>query len=96
MAGDIADVVTYRSLVAAGEALGLPLEQKPDLAARPDVAARVAVWYWRTYTRSKVKDFYDVRKVTGTINKARLGLSDREQKFIDYYQLMHSQAQRRK
>lgn len=31
---------------ACGRALGLALERRPELAARPDVRWRIAAWYW--------------------------------------------------
>lgn len=35
---------------ACGDALHLPLEEQPDLAAQPAAAFRVAGWFWRTKT----------------------------------------------
>jgi putative chitinase len=78
----------------AGQALGLPLERQPDLASEPEVAAKVAVWYWKNRTRPNVRDFYDVRKVTGTINPAQRGARDREENFADFYQWLASREQR--
>jgi len=31
----------------AGQALGIDLVNNPELAAKPDVAAKIAVWYWQ-------------------------------------------------
>lgn len=66
---------------AAGKALGLPLEQQPELVSRPDVAAKVSVWYWNTFVKPGVNDFADVPTVTKGINPGLKGLPDREQKF---------------
>ena len=68
----------------AGEALGLPLAQRPDLAARPDVAAKVAVWYWKNRVAPKIKDFTNTGAVTKKINPASRGLQSRKDQFKTY------------
>lgn len=68
----------------AGEALGLPLERQPELAARMDVAARIAVWYWKQRVRPRVNNFNDTRLVTQQINPNMRGLEDRHENFKDY------------
>lgn len=65
----------------AGQALGLPLEQKPELVERPDVAAKVAVWFWKSRVQPKVTSYQDTRQVTKPINPALRGYADREAKF---------------
>jgi putative chitinase len=78
----------------AGQALGLPLEKNPDLASRPEIAAQIAVWYWQNRTRPNVRDFYDVRRVTATINPAQRGARSREENFADFYQWLSNREQR--
>jgi putative chitinase len=68
----------------AGAALGLPLAQQPDLAARPDVAAKVAVWYWQNRVAPKIKDFSNTNAVTKKINPASKGLQSRQDQFKSY------------
>ena len=68
----------------AGEALGLPLEANPALAARPDVAAKVAVWYWKNRVASKVKNFHNTKQVTKAINPAGKGLQSRKDQFKSF------------
>jgi len=68
----------------AGKALGLPLEQQPELAARPDVAAKIAVWYWQSRVQPRVQDFADTKLVTKQINPGMAGLQDRIAMFKDY------------
>lgn len=68
----------------ASEALGLDLLNRPELAERPDVAAKIAVWYWNTRVKPKVKNFDDTVAVTKTINNAMFGLEDRLANFLDY------------
>ena len=68
----------------ASEALGLDLINRPELAERPDVAAKIALWYWETRVKPKVRNFEDTVAVTKTINNAMFGLEDRLANFIDY------------
>ena len=68
----------------AGEALGLPLEQKPELAENPEVAAKIAVWFWKQRVQPNVDNFNDVRAVTKPINPGLNGLQDRKEAFIDF------------
>lgn len=70
----------------AGQALGLPLEQKPQLATHPEVAAKIAVWFWKTRVRGQVQDFTDTIGVTSRINPNMNGLGDRDMNFQHYMQ----------
>lgn len=68
----------------AGEALGLPLEENPQLAEKPEVAAKIAVWFWKNRVQPKVDNFNDVRAVTKPINPGLNGLADRKDTFKDF------------
>lgn len=68
----------------AGAALGLPLAQQPNLAARPDIAAKVAVWYWQNRVATKIKDFSNTGAVTKKINPASKGLQSRQNQFKSF------------
>lgn len=68
----------------AGEALNLPLEQNPELASKPMIAAKIALWYWKTRVRPNVDNFSDTRQVTKPINPNMNGLADRHDKFKSY------------
>jgi predicted chitinase len=68
----------------AGEALGLPLEEKPELAENPEVAAKIAVWFWQSRVQPKVDNYNDVRAVTKPINPGLNGLQDRKDSFQDF------------
>lgn len=68
----------------AGQALGLPLEDKPELASRPDIAAKIAVWYWTSRVKPNISNFNDTRAVTRYINPKLRGLADRHENFKDY------------
>jgi predicted chitinase len=72
----------------AGQAIGLPLEEKPDLAAQPDVAAKVAVWYWNTRVKPYVNNFNDTAAVTKKINPGMRGLDGRMSFFQDYKKII--------
>ena len=51
-------------------------------AADPDIAADIAVAYWKKRVQSKVSDFTDVRAVTKKINPGLHGLDAREKRFL--------------
>lgn len=55
---------------AAGEALGLELEEEPDIAGDLEVAARVAAWYWLRHALNVYADAGDLRNITRVINGA--------------------------
>ncbi|MGV8958889.1 MAG: XVIPCD domain-containing protein [Stenotrophomonas sp.] len=63
----------------AGEALNLDLVKHPELAAQPENAARIAVWYWETRVPEAVRE--DVRGATRAINGGLNGLDDRKERF---------------
>lgn len=65
----------------AGKALGLPLEQRPELAERPEIAAKIAVWFWQNRVQPQVSNFNDTAQATKPINPAMNGLQDRRDKF---------------
>lgn len=64
----------------AGEALGLPLAEKPQLVEKPEIAAKVAVWYWKNRVSSKVSDFKNTKDVTTGINPGLKHLDQRKDK----------------
>jgi putative chitinase len=72
----------------AVEALGLPLEAKPELVEKPEVAAQVAVWFWQHRVQPKVDDFRDTKAATKPINSGLKGLEDRKEKFQDFKLVM--------
>jgi putative chitinase len=72
----------------AGEALGIPLEQHPELLLKPEIAARVAIWYWKNRVQAKINDFRDTEAVTKYINPGMHGIDDRIEKFNAYKETM--------
>lgn len=72
----------------AQTALNIPLLQQPELAERPDVAAKIAVWYWQTRVKPSINNFNDTKAVTQKINPAAKGLEDRHANFVDYKNIL--------
>lgn len=68
----------------AGRDLKLPLEQKPELVAQPEIAAKVAVWFWQNRVKTKIEDFTDTIGVTTRINPSMNGLGDRDLNYHSY------------
>jgi len=73
----------------AGTALGLPLEKHPELVEKPNVAAKVALWFWQHRVSPKVNDFTDTEQATKHINSGLHGLADRDKKFQALHQLAY-------
>lgn len=72
----------------ASQALGLPLDEKPNLVERPDIAAKVSIWFWQNRVKPNVKNFTDTRTVTSFINPGLAGLQKRHNLFKTYLQTM--------
>lgn len=64
---------------AAGKALGIPLVDKPELAAEPEIAAKVAIWYWTTHNVPAVGG--DVTAATAIVNGGDHNLAERQQMY---------------
>jgi len=62
----------------AGQALGINLEGNPARAKDPDVAFRIAGWYWQSRNLNSYADAGNFREVTRLINGGYNGLADRE------------------
>lgn len=62
---------------AAGLALGLPLEEQPELMERPDVAGGVSGWFWATHGCNELADRGAFRAITRRINGGLNGLASR-------------------
>jgi len=62
----------------AGVALGLEFVGDPGQAAQPEIAVRVALWFWRSRNCSESADLDDVEGVTRRINGGVNGLADRQ------------------
>lgn len=67
-----------------GKKIGQPLEERPELAADPKIAAQIAVEYWKSRVQGRVTDFRDIEAVTKPINKGLKGVTDRLRRFKEY------------
>lgn len=65
----------------AGHALGLPLEQHPEMVEKPEIAAKVAIWFWKHRVHPKVHDYSDTKAATKHINAGLAKLEDRNEKY---------------
>jgi len=72
----------------AGKAVGVDLVSNPKLAASHEIAAKIAVWYWKLRVQPNVDNFNDVNAVTKPINPGLRGLEDRKENFADYITAM--------
>jgi len=68
----------------ASRDLGIDLVDKPELLMQPEVAARVAVWYWKTRVRPNVTNFNDTRTVTRLVQGGSKALERRHDEFQDF------------
>lgn len=76
---------------AAGEALDLDLVNRPELAAEPENAARIAVWYWQENVQSRAPE--SVREAGSIINTGQMGntpngLGHREAEFAKWQRIL--------
>lgn len=61
----------------AAKDLGIDLVNYPELAERPDVAAKVSLWYWKTRVQPKISNFTNTKAVTKKVNGGVNGLQQR-------------------
>jgi predicted chitinase len=73
----------------AGAKLGLPLEKNPDLVEKPEIAAKTAILFWKTYVQSRVSNWDDVTAITKVINGGYNGLDDRKMRYAAFTQAMN-------
>ena len=62
------------------------LVKNPDLASRPDIGAKIALWYWKNQVRPKVNNFNDTTQVVRAINanEPTAVIQQRHNKFKEY------------
>jgi len=66
-----------------GQAIGIDLENNPDMAATAQAGFKVAVWYWTSRQLNVYADAGDIISITKAVNGGTLGLQER----IAYTQL---------
>lgn len=67
-----------KNYAAAADALKVDLVEHPELAAKDDVAAKAAAWFWTAHGLNRFADARDVRGCTRLINGGFNGLVQRE------------------
>lgn len=72
----------------AGDALGIDLLKHPELAEKPKIAAKIAVWFWKSRVRPNVNDFTNQKEVTRKINPAMKNFDARQQSFENYLRMV--------
>jgi putative chitinase len=60
-----------------GLALGLPLEDEPELLEHPIAACRSAAWFWKSHGLNALADAGDFERITRKINGGLNGQADR-------------------
>jgi putative chitinase len=66
----------------AGQALGLPLVEQPEIVIDPDVGARVSAWFWADRRLNPLADLNELVAITKKINGGTHGLEDRR-RYLD-------------
>ncbi len=66
---------------AAGKDLGVDLVNSPELAESPEMAAKIASWYWEKNKLGNAAKAGDVSAVTQKINGGQNGIGHREQEY---------------
>lgn len=62
---------------ACGQALGIDLEEKPELLTEPKYAVLAAAWYWSTHGCNELADADDFEAITRKVNGGVNGQEDR-------------------
>jgi putative chitinase len=62
---------------AAGKVIGEDLVNNPDLAAQPEYAGKLAIWFWNQYVHSVAPE--DVAQATHIVNNGYTGLVARKE-----------------
>ena len=77
---------------AAGKALHLDLAHDPDLAAKPENAAKIAVWYWQNRVPEKAHE--NVKAATLAVNGGYNGLDTRQAQFAKWEKILTPETMR--
>ena len=60
-----------------GEALGVDLEESPELLEHPELAIRSAAWFWKEHGLNELADAGDFKLITKRINGGYNGYAER-------------------
>lgn len=75
-------ITGYRNYKEAGEALGIDLENHPELAATRDGSIKTSIFFWNRNVHDVAPE--DVDAATYIINKKGLGLAERREHFAEW------------
>lgn len=67
---------------ACGRALGIDLENKPELARTPEVGFRAAAWFWKVNKLNELADIPNFDAITKKINGGFNGKAARDSYYI--------------
>lgn len=76
----------------AGQAIGVDLELRPEMALGPVTACQVAGWFWQTRGCNALADAGDFEGITRKINGGLNGLADRKARLVAVRALLADQA----
>ncbi len=65
----------------AGAAIGIDLENHPELIEQPDVAALAGAWYWYQHGCNRLADNRQIVAITKEVNGGLIGLPARQRLF---------------
>lgn len=71
-----------------GRALGIDLENHPELVAIPSVGMLVACYFWKTNGLNELADLNDVERITKRINGGLNGFEDRKMRLKEMKRVM--------
>ena len=67
-----------------GKMIGVNLTELPERASEPNIAAKIAICFWKKRVKPKVSDFNNTELVTKIINGGNRGIIDRKNIFHSY------------
>jgi len=74
----------------AGEALGIDLENNPEMAADPETAMDIAIWYFETRVMNRISNPTNIKGITKAVNGGYNGFDDRRKYFNIYAQALNT------
>jgi len=74
----------------AGQALGIDLANKPQLAADENTAMDIAIWYFEDRVMNRISNPQNIKGITKAVNGGFNGYQDRRQYFNIYAQALNT------
>jgi putative chitinase len=71
-----------------GQALGIPLDETPELILQPEWAVMSAGWFWNKKNLNALADSKDYETLTKRINGGLVGLEDRKLKIAKAFEVL--------